>query len=230
MKLPKKSTVLCGLGCLGVIGTGITTFIATRKSEKTLSDETLTQKEKIIKVLPKFSIPAVVAIGSITCIITNNYQNRKQIRTLAAAYMSMAELFNSYRREVIKEKGEDFDEQCYTAALKNTNYPNVRTDEVILLKDEFSGDVIETTLFDVEHAKRCCIEHYTDLDEGGRLNQNQYRWMFGFDWKPEYEDYGWCEDNGVYPIKFKPDIYNEEEGVWILETYDPPYAIDPDIH
>lgn len=230
LKMPKKSTILTIAACAGVVGTGIGTYIATRKSEDTLNDKNLSKTEKIKRVAPKFLTPVGVGAGTIACIITNNYQNRKQIKTLAAAYVSMSELFNSYRREVISEKGEEFDKKCYNKALNNTKYPNVYTDETILLKDEYSGDIIETTLYEIEIAKRKCIESYVDLDTGGRLDLNSFRWLFGYDWKPEYVDYGWCMDNGVYPISFKPEIYDPEEGVWILSTYDKPYSIPPDIH
>lgn len=228
-KMPKKSTILCGLGIIGVVGTGVATYIATRKSEKILNDDSLTKKEKLLKLAPKFSIPIGIGGATITCIIGNNIYNRKQVKSLAAAYVSLGELFNAYRNEVLKEEnGEELDKKYYTTAFSQTalEFKGVDIDEETMQKEitvieGFSGEAFDITPMDLALALYEANKLYVEYAD---LSYNQYRELLGLDWKPENDSVGWDMNSGVTWLDYT--LEDDERGNYILYIYYPPEPLE----
>lgn len=232
MKQHHKSMILCALSCFGAIGASVATFIATRKSTDVLDNEDLELKDKLKIIIPKF-IPTVLFIGCTVGSSVTGYKNQKR---MAGAFLAVSSMFNSYRSEILKEKnGEELDKKCYGKAFKKhrkdligTKKPGLASDEYILVKDAYSGDIIQTTRYDIEKTKNILMTAYSDDadDNCGELNYNEYRWMFGFNWDPEYEEIGWSADNGTSFLNFKPLEYDAEHCVYVLSMYRAPRYLD----
>ena len=75
-----------------------------------------------------YAKPLIIGTASITCIVCSHGIMRKRTAALTAAYASVAEAFNLYRKRVVEELGEETD-YMYKNGLKSEAVTEVEKDE-----------------------------------------------------------------------------------------------------
>lgn len=167
------ATILSITAMLGVIGTGITSAIAAKKSEEnrksyityegywadneeyavpSLKKEEYTVKE-YVKRNWKYYIPAVgCAVVTCSCIGLSDHLNKKRQAALISACLATTNAYKAYRESVINEYGEEKDEAIRTEIMekqiKNDDIfiPTATDDEIYLFYDELSGEYFNATM------------------------------------------------------------------------------------
>ena len=110
-----SSSILTGIGVVGVIGTAVLSACATPKVVRLVENteyekgEKLTKLEKVRIAAPAY-IPAVLTgAATIACIIGANILNKQQQASLISAYALLDRSYKDYRHKVIELYGEEAD-------------------------------------------------------------------------------------------------------------------------
>lgn len=109
------------LGVGGVVGTAITSSIATKNAVDILrehEDENLTTKEKVKLVWPEYIWAGIVGVGTCGSIVLSNVVSAKKAAALTAALLISKEqldttraVFDDYRQETLKYLPQNPEEQ-----------------------------------------------------------------------------------------------------------------------
>lgn len=214
IKKPNKSTLLSILGCIGVVGTGVTTFLATRKSEEILNDDSLTNKDKAIKVAPKFAAPIGVGVGTIVCIASANILNKKQIKSLIGSYTLLQSSFQEYRKKVIEIHGEDADREIFESVRQNSEFHQLNLDSPD--KKIRFHDYVTDTFFEKYEREVADAEYHINRNFvlNGSQTVNDWGEMLGVDWTPCSDNIGWSMECGYYWIDFEHVLIEDENGIY----------------
>lgn len=112
-----SSTILTGLGAVGVVGTAVATAKATTKASRLLDEianekgEDLTVYEKVRIAAPIY-IPAILlGVSTISCIFGANALNKRYQASLVSAYTVLDQSYKEYKTKVGELFGEDADRQ-----------------------------------------------------------------------------------------------------------------------
>lgn len=195
-----KTTILSGIACLGVVGTGVAGFFAGRKSSKYLDDESLTRQEKLKRVL-LYNIPSfITGGGTIFLIAMSNKLSLKTEKRLTAALVTSAELANMSLDE-LKSKCSEKEYKEIVDELNSKLIDIQKNDHkrIWKLSDDLGGDVFEASFGEVVFATLHVLEHFCQY---GDVSVNVLRLALGLDWDPQYEDIGWNCNAGLYTVPF----------------------------
>lgn len=118
----KHANLIFGaLGVAGVVGTAVTSSIATKNAIDILNEhegENLTTKDKVKLVWPEYIWAGIVGVGTCGSIILSNVVSAKKAAALTAALLISKEqldttraVFNDYRAETLKYLPQDPEEQ-----------------------------------------------------------------------------------------------------------------------
>lgn len=224
-KLPKnnpmttknKSGLFALISCIGVVATGVTTFIATRKSEKILNDDKLTKREKFKKAAPYFIGPTLIGLVSIGCGATAQIKNIKTNKELAAYAGSLGSILTGYRKGVIERYGEEIDEEIFYSVRGELGSPefhkwNVDTPDKIVRWHDWATDTwfekYEREILDAElHFNRNYVL-------GASAGVVQWADMLGVTPNNICANYGWSTCSGIYFIDFDHIKMEDEKGVY----------------
>lgn len=219
-----KTTILSGIACLGVVGTGVASFFAGRKSSKYLDDESLTRQEKLKRVL-LYNVPSfITGGGTIFLIAMSNRLSLKTEKRLTAALVTSAELANMSLDE-LKSKCSEKEYKETIEHLKKRIEDMHQNGETLLFKlsDSLGGEYFEATYRDVCFAIVEILEHFvTD----GDATINTVRTALGFDWDPKYDNDGWscCQEIFILPFDIgEVDGAVNEDGLHYT-SFEPVYA------
>ena len=156
-----SSTILTGVGAVGVVGTAVLAVKATPKAMALLEKaeeqkgEKLTKFE-VVRVAGPAYIPAVVTGAStIACIFGANALNKKQQAALMSAYAMVDSSYKEYKKKVEELYGEGTNQQVVAEIAKDKyNENDISVDYgKSLFYDEFSGRYFEAATADVIRAE-----------------------------------------------------------------------------
>ena len=176
------STILSCLGALGVVGTTVSAVKATPKAITVLQEQeeikmerdnqSLTNFEKTLVVVPVYFPTILFGTATIICIFGANILNKKKQAALTSAYAYLNSSFNEYKDKVKAIYGEDGEKRVREEIAKDKYIQQSipESNEDMLFFDEYSGRYFELTLFDLQNAvyrlnRTFALEGYTNLNE-----------------------------------------------------------------
>ena len=235
-QLPKASTILTALGCVGVVLTGIASARAAKEFE-----EAETTKEKV-KAVAK---PAAVGAVTIGCIVGSHCIDQRTISRLTktvASLMVTAENFDKYKNEVKERYGEEVHQDIINKIMTEKCDPpdiwipgafggcseliptNLGTKEVQrIFYDQYSKRYFESSLSKVLEAEY----HYNrDYEGHGDVEHNQFYEYLGLKPIPGDEGYDVC--GGLWWIDFnhRRTVVNGQEVIVIETVFTPEHPTE----
>lgn len=192
------STILTGVGAVGVIGTTVLAVKATPKALALLQEakeekgEELTKLETIKTAGPVY-IPAVImGASTIACIFGANILNKRHQAALMSAYALLDNSYKDYKKKVVELHGEETDERIRAEIAKDkydeTDVVRNEDDEKQLFYDVFSERYFEATKERVLNAE---YELNREISVGGAAYLNEFYSLLGIP-LVDYGDYlGW---------------------------------------
>lgn len=115
------STILTGLGCIGVVATTITAVKATPKALRLIEEaetkkgEKLTKWEKTRIAAPTYVPSALIGLSTLACVVGSNILNQKAQASIMSAYALLDQSYKDYRRKLKELYGEETDQEILNA-------------------------------------------------------------------------------------------------------------------
>lgn len=155
------STILTGLGGVGVIATTVMAVTATPKALQLIEEAKEEKgddlsKLEVVRIAAPVYIPTVlIGASTIACIFGANVLNKRKQASLASAYALLDSTFKEYRGKFIQLYGEDADLHLRTEVAKDkyTGDKVSEDNDKQLFYDEFSGRYFESTMANVIKAE-----------------------------------------------------------------------------
>lgn len=202
-------TILTILGGLGVVGTTITAVKATPKAlniiEESKEDKDLSKLD-IVKMTWKEYIPTGLCMfGTITCIFSANYLNKKTQSSLIAAYSLLDKSYKQYieaskelygenaKKEIIGKIAED---NCNSSIIQNENM----LDEEYLFFDWQTINYFQAKINDVLKAEKMMNEQ---LAATGYVSMYDFYDFLGIEAKEGIRNIGWTDNGKFEELKFE---------------------------
>ena len=191
-----SSTILTGIGAIGVVATTVTAVKATpkaltliKKAEEEKGEE-LTKVETFRIAAPVY-IPTIISgAATIACIFGSHVLNKRQQATLMSAYALLDNSYKEYKKKVDELYGEDAGKLVREEIAKDkyTGDNLLLEDDKELFYDFYSGRYFETT-------KEAVLEAEYELNRllavNGCVCLNEFYKLLGLKTRPEYELVGW---------------------------------------
>lgn len=233
------STILTGLGSIGVLATTITAVKATPKAlqlieeaEQEKGDE-LTKWEKV-KTTTSTYVPAIlIGTATVSCIFGAQILNKRQQAALMSAYALLDQSYKDYRRKLKELYGEETHQEIVEALAiekAETKYINSsyfasncnlatenRSGETKVFYDEYSQRFFETTIEQVMDAEYHLNRNY--ILRGYSVLNELYDFL-GLEPTESGSIMGWApQDEGMYWIEFNHRKAELKDGTefYILE-------------
>lgn len=160
------------LGVGGVVGTAITSSVATKNALDVLrehEDENLTTKDKIKLVWPEYIWAGIVGVGTCGSIVLSNVVSAKKAAALTAALLISKEqldttraVFDDYRQETLKYLPQDKEEQEKIQKIIDRR-PKLADGEPSKIIKQYGGDILHIREVDTGIEYDCRL---IDLDAG----------------------------------------------------------------
>lgn len=166
------NAIFAVFGIAGVVGTAITSSIATKNALDILQeheDENLTTKDKIKLVWPEYIWAGIVGVGTCGSIVISNVVSAKKAAALTAALLISKEqldttraVFNDYRQETMKYLPQDPEEQAKIQKIIDRR-PKLEEGEKSKYVRDHLGDILHIHELDTGLEYDCRL---IDLDAG----------------------------------------------------------------
>ena len=240
------SSILTGLGSIGVVTTAIMAVKATPKAIRLIEEaekekgEELTKWEKVKTAGSSYIPSAIVGIATITCLLASNILNKRTQASLMSAYALLDQSYKEYKNKLIELYGEEQHNEIIDAiAIEKAEDVGVRgsylgtncdlsleenDSEPKIFYDEHSGRYFEATIEQVINAEYHLNRNYILR---GYSYLNEFYEFLGIE-ETEYGSVlGWApNDDGMYWIDFNHRKLESEDGkdVYIIEMpFEPTY-------
>lgn len=233
------STILTGLGSIGVIATSVMAVKATPKALSLINEakedkgEELTKLETV-KVAWKPYIPAVlIGTATLTCIIGSNVLNKKKQASIISAYALLDQSYKEYQNKVKDIYGEEAHQEIVnTIALEKAEDVYIHSEclcnscdlsveehssKLRLFYDEYSNRFFESTIEQVMAAEYHLNRNY--ILRGFTVLNELYEFL-GLEPTDYGSVMGWAPlDDGMYWIDFnhRKSVLKDGTEFYILE-------------
>ena len=155
------STILTGLGGVGVVVTSVLAVKATPKAMALLqevnleSEEPLTKLEVVKVAAPAYIPAAIVGVSTIACIFGANILSKRSQAALTSAYALLDSSYKDYKKKVIEMQGKEFDQAVRQEVAKDkyTGDEKSEDNDKQLFYEEYSGRYFESTMAEVLKAQ-----------------------------------------------------------------------------
>lgn len=233
------STILTGLGSIGVIATTITAVKATPKALRLIEEAEKEKGDKLTKweIVRTSSASYATTIGlgmaTMACIVGAEILNQKRQASLLSAYVLLDQSYKDYRRKLKELYGEEAHQEIVEALAiekAETKYINSsyfasncnlaaesRSSETKIFYDEYSQRFFETTIEQVMDAEYHLNRNY--ILRGYSVLNELYDFL-GLEPTDTGSIMGWAPlDEGMYWIEFNHRKAEMEDGTefYILE-------------
>lgn len=240
------STILTGLGGIGVLATTITAVKATPKALRLIEEAEIKKGEKLTKwektrVAAVTYIPTIgIGVATVACIFGAHILNQRQQAALMSAYALLDQSYKDYRRKARELYGEETDQEIMNAiAIEKAedvgvqgSYLGTNCDlsleenngEPQVFYDEHSGRYFESTIEQVLNAEYHLNRNYILR---GYSYLNEFYEFLGIEETDYGSVLGWApNDDGMYWIDFNHRKLESDDGkdVYIIEMpFEPTY-------
>lgn len=233
------STILTGLGSIGVIATTITAVKATPKVLRLIEEAELKKGEKLTKwetvqIASKPYVPSILmGTTTLACIISAQILNQRQQAVLMSAYALLDQSYKDYRRKLKELYGEETHQEIvealaiekaedayinYSYFASNCNLATEnRSSERKIFYDEYSQRFFESTIEQVMEAEYHLNRNY--VLRGYSVLNELYDFL-GLEPTDAGSLMGWAPlDEGMYWIEFNHRKSELKDGTefYILE-------------
>lgn len=199
------------ISSIGVIGVGVTTAKSTVKAVKILKqveDEKedcseLTKADKVRLLAPTYIPPVIVALCTISCIMSAHVLNKKQQAVLIGAYTALNSTYKEYSRKIRERYGDETDLEIKKEIIKDEferdmDKFNVGHSDSELFYDEYTSAYFEAPLERVLEAER---QFNNAINEFGCVNVGFLYDLINVD-NLYYMDYG-LDAQITDPVEFE---------------------------
>ena len=240
------STILTGLGGIGVLATTITAVKATPKALRLIEEAEIKKGEKLTKwektrVAAVTYIPTIgIGVATVAGIFGAHILNQRQQAALMSAYALLDQSYKDYRRKARELYGEETDQEIMNAiAIEKAedvgvqgSYLGTNCDlsleenngESQVFYDEHSGRYFESTIEQVLNAEYHLNRNYILR---GYSYLNEFYEFLGIEETDYGSVLGWApNDDGMYWIDFNHRKLVSDDGkdVYIIEMpFEPTY-------
>lgn len=160
-----STTILSGIGAVGVVTTAIMAVKATPKAidileqreeyKQEIYGEPLTKFERLIAVTPVYLPTILMGSATVAAILGANHINQERQAALTSAYAYLNSSFNEYRNKVNEIFGEDADLKVKDAIAAD-KYKNIEESQLDMIEkklfyEEYSGRYFEITIADLQN-------------------------------------------------------------------------------
>ena len=225
---------------IGIAGMAVATVIAVKSTPKAMElieekkketdAEELTKKE-VVETAWKCYIPTVVLfVVSVSCVIFASHTNHKRNTALASAYaIAEASLkdYASYRKEVMKEIGEEKEKTIRDKVVKKRMEKEPNDRPTIVVADQ--GDILCYDLLSGRYFKSCINKMQKAVNELNRqlisemmVSVNELYYELGLDYTKIGEELGWHIDDGLVELNFSSQLTKDGVPCIVLDYVIPP--------
>ena len=257
-KLKRASpTILTVVAVIGVVATAVTAVRATPKALEAIDEQSVEESPNgepvFVELTPlakaktawKYYIPtALIACGTISCIIGANVLNKRHQAQLISAYALIKESYNQYRGAAKSVYGEDADRKIQAEMAKETFVgdhswggafvytPDMDDGEKSLFYDMYGKRYFQSTIAAVINAQ---YHINRNLQNRGYATVNEFYSFLGIDEIDGGDEIGWSMDeilagSGWNWLDFENHQTTTDDGLecCIISTYYTPSLIDED--
>lgn len=172
------STILTGVGGLGLVATTVLAVKATPKAMMSIENAKeekgaeLTKLEVVKAAGPAYVPTIVVGVSTLVCMFSANALNKRKQAALTSAYALLDSSFKEYKKKVEELYGEDVNLNVQKELVKDKYDENDISleDNKQLFYDEFSDRYFEATMEDVIRAEYA-INRKISVWGGADLNE-----------------------------------------------------------
>lgn len=233
------STILTGLGCVGVVTTTVTAVKATPKALRLIEEaekkkgEELTKWEKVKVTAPTYATSTLIGATTLMCILGANTLNKKTQASIMSAYGLLDRAHKDYRRKLVELYGEETHQDIVNAInIEKANDTYIHTSylgtgcelsveehssEPKLFYDVYSNRFFESTIEQVMAAEYHLNRNY--ILRGCSVLNELYDFL-GLEPTDYGSIMGWAPlDEGMYWIDFnhKKEFMKDGTEFYILE-------------
>ena len=196
-----SSTILTGIGVVGVVATSVMAVKATPKAMQLIEQakeekgEELTKFE-VVNVAGPAYIPAVVmGASTIACIVGANILSRRQQASLMSAYAVLDSSYKDYKKKLKELYGEEADTEIRHEIVKDKYREEYILDED---GDELFFDSVTACLFHSTTEKVLAAENRFNKNYmlSGYASVTEYCDTLGIPRKDWSSEFGWSLDAG----------------------------------
>lgn len=237
------STILTGLGGVGLIATAVLSVKATPKALQLIEEEKQKKGEKlskweVVKVTAPKYIPAVLTgTATLICIFGANVLSKRQQASLISAYALLDESYKKYRNKNIELHGKEAHDEVVNAIVveeakevgitagclcNNTCLTSGEAcGDPVLFYDGWSHRYFESTIEQVIAAQYHLNRNFVLR---GYVTLNELYDFLGLDQTDYGNTVGWAVDDGFYWLDFdnRKVLIDDDIECYIIETpWDP---------
>lgn len=217
--IKNSSNILTIVGIGGVIATTYSSVKSTVKAVRLIdqfNDEKLNNKEKIKLVYKEYIPTAIIASGTIFCMLGANYLNKKSQASLASAYMLLERSYSEYKNKV-SELYENSNSIIQEKISKDLYNPDIEIDDKELFFDFTSMQWYASTMNEVKNAERIILDSFITT---GVACVNDYYDFLGLKTISDGFLLGWSANTipDKNAMKFKYEKHQLDDGMeyWIV--------------
>lgn len=144
--------LLTCLGSIGVVGTGVSAAIQTKKGLQVCEKEQCSEDEHI-RIMAKHYIPTVlIGVASVSCIFGARKHNEKVQAGFMSAYQLIESGYSNYRNGVKELFGDEADSDVMAKVAYGTELDLLMFEGEELFYDEFAGRYFKSTFEELDMA------------------------------------------------------------------------------
>lgn len=224
--------ILAGIGIAGLVATAVAATKATIKATKIVEERKQTAlnpvtKKEIVAATWKLYIPtAIIAAGSIACIIGGTVQGQKRLAAISALYSMSEQALKEYKeatKEVVGEKNAD---KVADKVAENKMAVHKCPDELILntgkgntlFYDSWNGRYFRS---DIDVIKRIVNDLNSSIIHGDAVSANSFYAEVGIPLILNGDEIGWdCE--ALMEFSYRPKLNDKDEPCIALDYTERP--------
>lgn len=176
------SSILTGVGAVGVVATAVTAAKATPKAmalvqnAENQKNEELSTLDKIIIAGPAYIPSILIGASTIACVFGANYLNKQKQEALTAAYMMLDNSYKKYKDKVKEVCGEETEQRIREEIAKDgfeIEYSDIDSEKK-LFYEPISERYFESTIEEVQRAEyelnhKLILKDYANINDFYKL-------------------------------------------------------------
>lgn len=171
------SSILTGVGAVGVVATAVTTAKATPKAMALIQNaenqknEELSALDKIIIAGPAYIPSILIGASTIACIFGANHLNKQKQEAITAAYMMLDNSYKKYKDKVKEVCGEETEQKIREEIAKDgfeIEYSDIDSEKK-LFYEPISERYFESTIEEIQRAEYE-LNHKLILNDYANIN------------------------------------------------------------
>lgn len=206
-----SSTILTGVGVIGVIATAVSAAVATPKALRRIHKEgykrSLTKWERVKLAAPAYIPTALIGASTITCVLGANILNKRHQAALTSAYALLDTSYKEYKQKVKDIYGEESQNRIMQDLYddKQEELPIPEEGRQIFF-DFFSLQFFESSIADIKKAERFVN---SCLRRRGYVSLGEFYDELGIECTDTDCALGWSTNLGYDKVEFTVEVVTD---------------------